>query len=183
MIEQILFLALALGAIGTSALVIAPPMGRNPVYAALMLVVSFLFLAGLYVLLMAHLMAVLQVLVYAGAIMVLFMFVIMLLNLGEDELGEERLTAAKIVGVLVAGFIAIKAFIVVAGSSSKDAFPPALFKDLKSWSLSASEGEFGTIESVGDALFRQFLFPFELTSILLLVAVIGAVILAKRTLR
>jgi len=173
MIEQILFLALALGAVGSTALVILPPTGRNPLYAALMLVISFFFAAGLYVLLMAHLMAVLQVLVYAGAIMVLFMFVIMLLNLSDEELGTEKITTAKLVGFAVAGFIVIKAIIAVA-TASKTAVPA-----LESVAMKTG---FGTMDSVADTLFRQFLFPFELTSILLLVAVIGAVVLAKRTL-
>jgi len=186
MTEQILFLLLAIGAIGATTMVIVPPTGRNPLYAALMLVVSFVFVAGLYVLLLAHTMAVIQVLVYAGAIMVLFMFVIMLLNLRDEELGAEKLTVAKMIGGVVTLFILIKAAIAVGGAASKEAFKPALFTDLQSWSLAASgdgEGQFGNIESIGDALFRQFLLPFELTSILLLVAVIGAVVLAKRTLK
>jgi NADH-quinone oxidoreductase subunit J len=173
MVEQILFLALAFGAVGTTAMVILPPTGRNPLYSALMLVISFFFVAGLYVLLMAHLMAALQVLVYAGAIMVLFLFVIMLLNLSEEELGPEQMTTAKRVGFFVSAFVLIKAISTVA-SASKDALPPIDTVTMKPG--------FGTVDSVADTLFHQFLLPFELTSILLLVAVIGAVVLAKRTL-
>jgi len=169
MLEWILFLALAGGAITSTILVIAPPTGRNPLYAALMLVVSFFFMAGLYVMLLAHLMAVLQVLVYAGAIMVLFMFVIMLLNLSDEELGKDRWTVGKSVGAAALGFIAVKVGLILSVSADK-------------FEKSGIYPEFGTTDSVGDLLFRQFLFPFEMTSILLLIAVIGAVVLAKRTL-
>lgn len=169
MIEQLFFLLLAAGTIATSLMVVWPRTGRNPVYAALALVVSFFFMSGLYVLLLAHLMAVLQILVYAGAIMVLFMFVVMLLNLSPEELGGERKTVAKLVGGAAATFIGVKLVLVVSGSAA--ALPAVEVK-----------ATFGTVEAIGDQLFRQFLMPFELTSILLLAAVIGAVILAKRTL-
>lgn len=169
MLEWILFLALAGGAITSTILVVAPPTGRNPLYAALMLVVSFFFMAGLYVMLLAHLMAVLQVLVYAGAIMVLFMFVIMLLNLSDEELGKDRWTIGKSVGAVALGFIVTKVGLILSMSADK-------------FNKGAIDPTFGTVDSVGDLLFRQFLFPFEMTSILLLIAVIGAVVLAKRTL-
>src|SRR5207248_1866037 len=80
---------------------------RNPIYGALSLVGCFFFLSGIYVLLAAHLIAILQILVYAGAVMVLFVFVIMLLNLKEEELGEARWTAWKAIGVaaVVAGLL------------------------------------------------------------------------------
>lgn len=169
MLEWILFLALAGGAVISTVLVIAPPVGRNPLYAALMLVVSFFFMSGLYVMLLAHLMAVLQILVYAGAIMVLFMFVIMLLNLSDDELGVDRWTVGKSVGGAALGFIAVKVGLILSMSADK-------------FQKGSIDPEFGTLDSVGDLLFRQFLFPFEMTSILLLIAVIGAVVLAKRTL-
>ena len=98
--EQIIFWLLAVGTIVTAALVVLPPGGRNPLYGALLLIVSFFFIAGLYVLLFAHTMAVLQILVYAGAIMVLFTFVIMLLNLSKKELGDETKTLAKALSLI-----------------------------------------------------------------------------------
>src|SRR5438270_6446897 len=108
--EAILFYLFAIGVLVAGAQVI---FRRNPIYGALALVGCFFFLSGIYVLLAAHLIAILQVLVYAGAVMVLFVFVIMLLNLKEEELGQEKLTAWKAVGlaaVLVATlFIAWKA--------------------------------------------------------------------------
>ncbi len=169
MLEQILFWLLAGGAILTAAMVVLPPVGRNPLYGALSLILSFFFISGLYVLLVAHVMAVLQVLVYAGAIMVLFIFVIMLLNLSDKELGQSRKTTAQFIGVLAVSAIAVKAIMVVSSATGSKA-------------LMAADAGFGTVDGLADLLFRQFLFPFELVSILLLVAVIGAVVLAKRRL-
>jgi len=177
MFEQVLFWLLGLGAFISASMVILPPLNRSPVHAALALVVSFFFMAGLYMLLLAHLMAVLQILVYAGAIMVLFLFVLMLLNLSPDELGVESMTWAHWVGLSGLAVIAVKVLLLLgtsgdnipAGEPPGDAF------------LMNAEG-FGTVESIGQLLFTQYLVPFEMTAILLLIAVIGAVVLAKRTL-
>src|ERR687884_1797446 len=110
MAETILFWILAAGVVVGGAQVV---LRRNPVYAAMSLVACFFFLAGIYVLLSAHLIAILQVIVYAGAVMVLFVFVIMLLNLKEEELGEQRITAWKGIGLAAvvagAGVLAWKA--------------------------------------------------------------------------
>src|SRR3954467_6595518 len=92
MTETVFFWIFAVLTVAFSAQVV---LRRNPVHAAISLVGAFFFLAGIYVLLAAHLIAILQVMVYAGAVMVLFVFVIMLLNLKEEELGHERLTAWK----------------------------------------------------------------------------------------
>ncbi|HEY5675213.1 MAG TPA: NADH-quinone oxidoreductase subunit J, partial [Myxococcales bacterium] len=94
--EAALFYIFAVGVLFAGAQVI---LRRNPIYGALSLVGCFFFLAGIYVLLAAHLIAILQIMVYAGAVMVLFVFVIMLLNLKEEELGEQRLTAWKVIGL------------------------------------------------------------------------------------
>src|SRR5438270_13327543 len=95
--EAVLFYIFAIGVLGAGSQVI---LRRNPVYGALSLVGCFFFLAGIYVLLSAHLIAILQIMVYAGAVMVLFVFVIMLLNLREEELGESRITAWNWIGVV-----------------------------------------------------------------------------------
>src|SRR5436853_5792020 len=143
---------------------------RNPVNAAMSLVASFFFLAGIYVLLAAHLIAILQVMVYAGAVMVLFVFVIMLLNLKEEELGEQRITAWKAIGlaavVLAVGIIAWKAL--------GPAYPgaPAIDNALR------AQG-FGTVKEVGRVLYLASVLPFEVTSLLLTVAVVAAVVVAK----
>lgn len=169
MLPQIIFWLLAAGAIVTSAMVVLPVGARNPLYGALALVLSFFFVAGIYVLLLAHTMAVLQILVYAGAIMVLFVFVIMLLNLSPSEMGEEKKTVAKGIGAAAALLMGAKLVTAVEASKQLPEVRPLA-------------PDFGTVDAIGDALFREFLVPFELTGVLLLVAVIGAVILAKRSL-
>src|SRR5947207_6994896 len=104
--EAILFYIFAIGTLAGSAMVV---FRRNPIHGAVSLVGAFFFLAGIYVLLSAHLIAILQIMVYAGAVMVLFVFVIMLLNLKEEELVEFRFTFWKVVGLaavlVTVGFI------------------------------------------------------------------------------
>ncbi len=174
MIPQIIFWLLAAGAIFASALVVLPAGARNPLYGALSLVLSFFFVAGLYVLLLAHTMAVLQILVYAGAIMVLFIFVIMLLNLSPSELGHEKHTTAKWFG----GAATIAIGVQIATAAERASHSVARETNV----ADDGTGSFGTVAAIGDALFRDYLVPFELTGVLLLVAVVGAVILAKRSL-
>lgn len=170
--EQVFFWILAIGTVVSSIAVIVPPMGRNPVHGALSLVVTFFFLAGLYVMLVAHLVAVLQVLIYAGAIVVLFLFVIMLLNIQADDLGQPRPTVSKLVGVVAVIFVSFVLIGRILGDSSMSELPVVLPQD----------STFGTVKTVGNLLYTGYIVPFELTSILLLVAVIGAVIMAKRRL-
>jgi len=138
--------------------------------SAMYLIANFFCLAALYLLLRAQLLAVLEVIVYAGAIMVLVIFVIMLLNLGDEEQLTERFNVRKIIGVvLVFGLLLELVFIFALPRSEPSAT-----------SLTAEASRIGTVESMGHALFGKFLLPFEITSILLLVAIIGAVILAKK---
>ncbi len=138
---------------------------RSPVYAAMNLVAAFFCMAGLYVLLTAHLVAFMQVLVYAGAVMVLFLFVIMLLSLGDEHLFKQRRRAMQYVGVLgAAGVLA------VLGSA---------IANVGDTGVAQVAGTFGTVKAVGNVLFTQFLLPFEMTSLLLLVAIVGAVVVAK----
>jgi len=142
---------------------------RNPITSAVALVACFFGLAADYVLLDAHFVAVIQILVYAGAIMVLFIFVIMLLNLRGDGAPILDLSRRALFGVATAGLIGVG---LVAGlESARRNFETTVPKD------------FGTIEHVGKALFASsspWLLPFEVVSVLLTVAVIGAVVLAKR---
>jgi NADH-quinone oxidoreductase subunit J len=152
-----------------AVLLIASALGvlvaRSPVYAAMNLVAAFFFMAGLYVLLTAHLVAFMQVLVYAGAVMVLFLFVIMLLNLGEEHMPRERKKAMQYLGVL--GGVALAG--VLASAVSK-----AVVDGTRTLAPS-----FGTVKAVGQVLFTEYLLPFEATSLLLLVAIVGAVVVAK----
>jgi NADH-quinone oxidoreductase subunit J len=168
MIETILFYILALGVIGGAGQVI---LRRNPVHGALSLVACFFFLAGIYVLLSAHLIAILQIMVYAGAVMVLFVFVIMLLNLRDEELGTPRRTAWKGIGLasvaISVGVIAWKGL----GSAYASLDTPG--------APALTDLAFGSLKFVAHAVYLKSVLPFELTSLLLLVAVLGAVVVAK----
>ncbi len=139
---------------------------RSPVYAAMNLVAAFFFMAGIYVVLVAHLVAFLQILVYAGAVMVLFLFVIMLLSLGDEHLGKERKKAMQLLGVV--GALGLATVLV----SAIHAVPERAMNPV-------DPSRFGTVRAVGRVLFTQYLLPFEATSLLLLVAIVGAVVVAK----
>jgi NADH-quinone oxidoreductase subunit J len=165
--EAILFYLFAIGLLAAGAQVI---FRRNPVYGAMSLVGAFFFLSGIYVLLSASLIAILQVLVYAGAVMVLFVFVIMLLNLKEEELGEQRLTAWKVIGLVAV----LAAFGVIAWKALGPAYPGAPVRD-NAMLISG----FGGVKAVGRTLYLASVLPFEITSLLLLVAVVAAVVVAK----
>lgn len=157
-----LFLVMALLTVGAALLVVVH---RSPVYSALGLVTTLFLLAVLFVGLDAHLVAVLQIIVYAGAIVVLFLFVIMLLNLQVEErvAGTPVLAGIAVVGGLVLGGL-------VLGALHR---APAL-------TLPAVDPAFGGTEALARRLFTHYLLPFELTSVLLLVAIVGAVVIGKR---
>jgi len=158
-----LFYIFGAGAVIASLLVIAQ---RNPIYSVLLLIASFGALSGLYVLLDAPFVAVTQIIVYAGAIMVLFVFVIMLLNAGV----EEHTNISKLAGppglllvVALAGFITATIVRSTAGVQG-----------------SSQSGAMASTSGISNMLFRDFVYPFELTSFLILVAVMGATVLAQR---
>lgn len=140
---------------------------RNTVAGAMCLVVTMISLAVIYVVLDAHFVAVLQIMVYAGTILVLFLFVVMLLNLRSDAFTPSRATAPKVVGAAV-GVAVLAAFLAK--------LPEALPK------VAAIPADFGSYRQVGLALYRDYVVPFEVASFLLLAAVVGAVVLAKRRL-
>ena len=141
-------------------------MQRTPVYSALSLIVVLCALAGVYLLLEAEFLAVIQVIVYAGAIMVLFVFVIMLLNAGHES-PSHRSRLAKWLGAPIIGAFLYEMLVVI-----WDQFPPA------AGTLPAPVD--GSPAAIGNLLFRNYALPFEVTSILILVAVLGAVVLAKK---
>jgi NADH-quinone oxidoreductase subunit J len=161
-----MFYLFGFGAVVSALLMVT---NRRPVRAAMSLVATMSFLAGVYVLLDAHLIAVLQLIVYAGAIMVLFLFVIMLLNIEEKEglLGVNTILL-QFTGMLVVGLLFVSVV--------------SLFKGDGSLLSAAVEIpiDFGTTKAVGRMLFTEYLLPFEIASVLLLAAIVGAVILAKR---
>ena len=168
MLETVLFFVLAALTVVSAVLVIAQ---RNAVASAIYLIITFFCLAGIYLLLQAPFIAVIQVLVYAGAIMVLFLFVIMLLNLEEETKRIRQPKLAKIAGVALA--VVLLAQLGMIFQSFILAAPRENFTPEK---VAAA----GNTESVARLLFTDFLLPFEITSVLLLVAIVGAIILAKR---
>ncbi|MEN8158892.1 MAG: NADH-quinone oxidoreductase subunit J [Myxococcota bacterium] len=138
---------------------------RNAVAGALSLVGTMVSLGAIYVLLDAYLIGVLQILVYAGAIVVLFLFVVMLLNLRDDTFTPERLRFAKGLAVVIGGLVGVQLLVLLPAALGPAAELP--------------EG-FGGYRAVGTALFTDWVLAFEVTSLLLLAAMVGAVILAKR---
>ena len=149
---------------------------RNPIASTLWLVVTLFALAGLFVLLDAQFLAALQVIVYAGAIMVLFLFVIMLLNLGRAGAATDmKGGVGKLVATLLAGGLALQLIAVTRMGPPEPLRMPA-------GSMAALQREEGLVAVVGRALYGEYLIPFEITSVLLLAAIVGAVVLAKRRL-
>ena len=138
---------------------------RNTVASAMSLVVTMIALAVVYVVLDAHLIAALQIMVYAGAIVVVFLFVVMLLNLRRDVFSQRRERLTKVVGVVFA----------LGGAF---AFLQLVPKSLPT--VQAIPADFGSYAAVGRALYHDFVLPFEVSSLLLLAAIVGAVVLAKR---
>jgi len=141
---------------------------RNTVASAMSLVITMVTLGAIYLLLEAFLVAALQIMVYAGAIVVLFVFVVMLLNLRQDDFPPPRQRLAKALGVLLVVFATLQLLAVL----------PAALPD----EVAALPEGFGGYRDVGIALFTRYLLPFEATSLLLLSALVGAVVLAKRRL-
>jgi NADH-quinone oxidoreductase subunit J len=164
--QAILFYLLGGLAVLSALLVI---LQRNPVHSAVYLVVTFLSMAGLYVTLEAEFIAAVQVLVYAGGIVVLFLFVIMLVQLEQLQIrkfSRIQLTLMTVlVALLVASFLSI----------FTTAAPAAAAGDTDAAFRSAG----GNLQAIGDMLYRDYLLPFEIASVLLLAAMIGAVILAR----
>ena len=168
MMETVLFFVLAVAITITSILVIVQ---RNPVSSAIFLILTFFCLAGVYLLLQAEFIAIIQVLVYAGAIMVLFLFVIMLLNLEKEKRLLTQHRMQKVLGV----FLGIVLLVQIGG-----VFKAALVEGVKGKFPAEKVAQLGNTQVVAQLLFTDFLLPFEITSVLLLVAIIGAIVLAKR---
>jgi NADH-quinone oxidoreductase subunit J len=161
----LLFLLFAAMAVGCALAMVTQ---RNPLYCAISLIGVFVSLACLYVMLAAPFIAAVQVIVYAGAIMVLVVFVIMLLNVEQEERRSGRLKFLVPAAVVLAAIlIAEVAFILVTVQDFR--VTPA-----------SGASNVGLTHSIGSALFTQYLLPFEITSILLLMAIVGAMTLARR---
>ena len=171
--ETALFYLFGALAVIASLLVIAQ---RNPIYSVLLLIASFGALSGLYVLLDAPFLAVIQIIVYAGAIMVLFLFVVMLLNAPHEDTDYDERAAGS-------GAISTRSGPLRFGAL----LAAALIVELV-WALTEGEGQAGSfpgasvssVRAIGLSLFTDYAFAFEVTSVLILVAMVGAVLLARR---
>ena len=181
---EVVFYIFAAAAVVSATLCI---LQRNPIWSLLWLVSTMMALAGIYVLLNAQFVAAIQVLVYAGAIMVLFLFILMLLNLGHAE-SDMRGPSTIAATVVIVGLLAIELFALLQYTPRQLA---SEFSQLPTFTDPATvfvAGQItqqesvarGVVGAVAAPLFQVYLIPFEITSILLLVALIGAVVLAKR---
>jgi NADH-quinone oxidoreductase subunit J len=165
-VELVIFIILAVVAVGAGIAVVT---AKNPVHAVLFLVINFFAIAMFYLVLSAQFVAFLQILVYAGAIMVLFLFVVMLLNMtGAIEAVQDKLPAQKWVSLALA---------VVAIVEAVAFYLSGLFQHAPAGKPLAAS--FGTAGPVGRQLFFYYLLPFEVTSVLLLIAMVGSIVLAR----
>ena len=161
---QILFFFFAALAAGAALNVLVQ---KHVLYSALSLILMLIAMSGLFILLRADFLAMIQIIVYAGAIMVLFVFVIMLLNLPADEDGADRLRWLKFIGIPLGLFflflVSATLWNVEAGSGTPSTFT-------------------GSPRAIGQSLFTDYVLPFEATSLLILIALVGAVVFAKKDL-
>jgi NADH-quinone oxidoreductase subunit J len=164
--EWVVFLGLAFVTVVASLLVITR---KNPIHSALFLVLNFLAVAVLYLLLYAQFIAIVQVIVYAGAIMMLIIFVIMLLDLEAEVRAKLKFVYSKVIGSLLALLFLLGLIYAVSARSltgKTGIYPP--------------EKVTANVKTVGEVLFTQYFFPFEIASVLLVAAIVGAVVLSKK---
>jgi NADH-quinone oxidoreductase subunit J len=162
-VSVVIFAILAVLAVGSAAGVL---LQRNPIHAALFLVVNLASVAGLFLTLRAEFLAAVQVIVYAGAIAVLFIFAIMVLIPGKEETGPDELRGQRLLTVPLVGVFLLLIALALRSSVMR---APAQGSVVS-----------GGVEAIGRLLFTDYLFPFEVTSLLLLVAIVGVIALAKR---
>jgi NADH-quinone oxidoreductase subunit J len=163
-----IFLTLAVISVITSLLMV---FSKSPIHSVLYLIVTFFVIAAQYILLNAQFLAVVHLIVYAGAIMVLFLFVLMLLNLNQDT-EPQKSAAWKVAAAIASGLLFITLVGALRGSTmaiSNEAVVTA--------------GNTGLVANLGNALFTQFVVPFEIAGILFLAAMVGAVLVGKKDLR
>lgn len=160
-----LFLFLAVVSVLSSLMVIIT---RNAVYSVLFLIITFFSISGHYFLLKAEFLGVVNIIVYAGAIMVLFLYIIMMMNLNKDNDERRKNIHAVLIG-LSAGILLLSMVYAVKGAGNQ--MLPSL-----------RNAEVGTIEVLGKVLFKEYMLPFEIASILFLSAMVGAVFLSKKNL-
>ena len=167
--EFVIFVIMALVSVVCAIFVISH---RNPVASALFLIATMVSLAILFLTLNAPFLAAIQIILYAGAIMVLFLFVIMLLNLRKDEFGPERRKAQRFFAILF-GFL----FLILIATAIDVGLSTLKHPGVPTERLAPAG-----VEPLAELLFTKYLFPFELASVLILVAIVGAIVMAKRKL-
>src|SRR5687767_6620455 len=163
-ITQILFWFLSVVALFSALMVIT---SKNPVYSVLWLIVTFFSLSGHYILLNAQFLAIVNIIVYAGAIMVLFLFVIMLMSLNKDT-EPQKSRWLKLAGALAGGSLLL---VIIAALRQVD---------INQQQVGMGTGDIGLIGKLGEVLFRDYVVPFEVSSILFLSAMVGAVVIGKK---
>src|SRR5581483_813192 len=163
---QVIFIVFALAAVAGAVSVV---LQRRPLYSVLSLVVTLISLAAVYVTLQAQFIAAIQVIVYAGAIMVLFVFVIMLLNI-KEEMAPDRHRLLRYLAIPVEIVLIGEIVAVIRGLSSNSSLR----------TIDTTAVAVGDTNSIGMAMFKAYMLPFEITSILILMALVGAVVLARR---
>ncbi len=161
---QILFWLLSVLAVISAINVV---ISKNPVYSVLWLIITFFSISGHYILLNAQFLAVVNIIVYAGAIMVLFLFVIMLMNLNKS-LEPQKNKWLRFIGVIAGGCL-----LLVLVAALKDA-------ESAKQMAQVNEGDIGLINYLGNVLFSEYVVPFEISSVLFLSAMVGAVVIGKR---
>jgi NADH-quinone oxidoreductase subunit J len=182
MVETVLFWIFGVVALGSAFGVVLggrlPGKGGSPIASLLFMISTLASVAGIYVLLEAHFLAAIQVMVYAGAIMVLFLFVIMLLNLGHEYQQDMKGWAASLVLFLVSGAMAGLLAVRFAGPGGGGELD--FLADANTAAMDAAMAEQGAVAVIAEPLYTTYVVPFEITGILLLVAIVGALALAKR---
>ena len=164
-VTQILFWFLSVLALCSAVMVVA---SKNPVYSILFLIITFFAISGHYILLNAQFLAIVNIIVYAGAIMVLFLFVVMLMNLNADSEPPQKNKY-----IMFGGTIAGASLLLVLVAALKQTATTGQM-------VETNTGNVGLIENLGKILFTDYVFPFEISSVLFLSAMIGAVVISKK---
>ena len=162
---EIIFYALSAFAVASAIMVLV---SKNPIHSVLWLILVFFAISGHYVLLNAQFLAIVNIIVYAGAIMVLFLFVIMLMNVKSDNEPQKKMIV-KFIGVLSGGSLLLLLVALVKQTTQ-----------IQAKQVLMKEGSIGLIHPLGQALFTDYVLPFEISSVLFLSAMVGAVIIGKK---
>ena len=164
-VTQILFWLLSVLAVGSAVMVVA---SKNPVHSILFLIITFFAISGHYILLNAQFLAIVNIIVYAGAIMVLFLFVVMLMNLNAESEPPQRNKYLSFGGTIAGASLLLVLVAALKQTATSSAY------------VQTNGGSVGLIENLGKLLFTEYVFPFEISSVLFLSAMIGAVVISKR---